>query len=127
MLTKNSTICKEKLNMKRTLVLALVMSGLVLHEAMGAENGEAAGASIADKVSLELEFSGSPLSVDSTGVVDSFTDVGFGEDASSLKLSYDDPLWGATASFLFSQETLRIFYGEMGAISGGGPLSIDEH
>ncbi|MDR2478466.1 MAG: hypothetical protein LBD48_04040 [Treponema sp.] len=82
--------------------------------------------SIADKLSLSLEFKTSVLSADSDGVVDSLTDAGFDEDESKIALSYDSDLWGGTAALKFSSETFRIFHGDIGDFAGQPPLSIDE-
>jgi hypothetical protein len=54
------------------------------------------------KSSLTLDFSASALSVNNDGDVDSFTDVGFGEDReSTLSFSYESELFGGTASLRF--------------------------
>jgi hypothetical protein len=111
--------------MKKVLMLSLVFALAGLGGLWAAE-GDGSASSIADKISLELEFSATALAVDSEGEVESFTDAGFGEDDSSISFGYDDELWGATASLLFSPETLRIFQGEIGDMAGNPPLSIDE-
>ncbi|MDR2534541.1 MAG: hypothetical protein LBD29_00735, partial [Treponema sp.] len=90
------------------------------------EPAEETAASKADKLTVALDFGGSLISVDTDGVVDSMTDAGFDEDGSTITLSYDDELWGGTASLRFSNEFLRIFDGEIADVLGGFPLSIDE-
>jgi hypothetical protein len=79
----------------------------------------------ADKVSVTLEFGASLLAADSEGVVDSMTDAGFNEDETKLGFSYEDELWGASASLKFGNENLRIFFPVV-ADNYGSPLSIDE-
>jgi hypothetical protein len=106
--------------MKKVLVVLLAVTGGILL----AHADEAV--SIADKLSLELEFNASVFSADSNGVVDSMTDAGFNEDAAQIALSYEDELWGGTASLKFGQETLRIFSGEIAGMMGGNPLSIGD-
>jgi hypothetical protein len=80
----------------------------------------------ADKVSFELEFNASVLSVDSEEVVDSMTDAGFNEDGTKIGVSYEDELWGASAALMFSNENLRFLSGEIGEMFGGFPLTLDE-
>jgi hypothetical protein len=84
------------------------------------------GESLADKVSFELEFNASILSVDSEGVVDSMTDAGFNEDGTKIGLSYEDELWGASASLMFGNEGLRFLSGEIGEMFADFPLALDE-
>ncbi|MDR3171808.1 MAG: hypothetical protein LBU17_09310 [Treponema sp.] len=112
--------------MKKMFMVSLVFALVAGARLLWADEDESkeAAPSIADKVSLELEFNASVLSVDSEGVVDSMTDAGFGDDASSLSVGYEDERWGATASFLFSPETWRIFYDDFDV--DHFPLSIDE-
>jgi hypothetical protein len=78
------------------------------------------------KVNFSLEFGASLLSADSEGVVDSLTDVGFGDGDSTVGVAYEGELFGGTASFAFAPETLRIFYGEIGDMLSWNPFSIDE-
>jgi hypothetical protein len=110
--------------MKRVFALLFALTVGLL--GIDAEESNGSAASIADKVSLELEFNASVVSVDTDGVVDSMTDAGFDEDAAKIGLSYEDELWGGVSSLKFAQETLRIFDGETADILGQGPLSIDE-
>ncbi|MDR3335631.1 MAG: hypothetical protein LBT16_00370 [Treponema sp.] len=110
--------------MRKVFVLLFALTAGLLW--VGAEESSGSALSIADKVNLELEFNASVLSVDTDGVVDSMTDAGFDEDAAKIGLSYEDELWGGTASLKFGQETLRIFHGEIGEMFAGNPLSIDE-
>jgi hypothetical protein len=84
------------------------------------------GESLADKVSLELEFNGSLISADSEGAVDSMADAGFNEDGTKIGLSYEDELWGGSAALKFGNENLRIFFAEGADMLGGSPLAIDE-
>jgi hypothetical protein len=105
--------------MKKVLAVLLVVTGGILFV-------HAEGPSIADKLSLELEFNASVISVDTDGTVESMTDAGFDEDAAKIALSYEDTLWGGTAALKFSRETLRIFSGEIADMADGNPLSIDE-
>jgi hypothetical protein len=81
----------------------------------------------ADKVSVTLEFGASLLAADSEGVVDSMTDAGFGEDGeSTLGFSYEDELWGASASLKFASENIRFLSSEIGEIFAEPVLSLDE-
>ncbi|MDR1324431.1 MAG: hypothetical protein LBK00_00155 [Treponema sp.] len=82
--------------------------------------------SVTDKVSFEMEFDASVLSVDSDGVVDSMTDSGFDEDGTKIGVSYEDELWGASASLTFGNENLRFLSGEIGEMFAGPVLSLDE-
>ena len=102
------------------------LAAIVLMGASLFAHGDEEAVSIADKVHLSLEFNASILSVDSEGVVDSMTDAGFNEDESKIALSYDDELWGGTASLGFANESLRIFNGEIADLLGEFPLFIDE-
>jgi hypothetical protein len=86
--------------------------------------------SLADKLSLSLEFNASILSVKNDGenvVADSFTDAGFNEDETKIGLAYEDELWGAGASLKFGNENLRFLDGEIGETIGYDfPLALDE-
>jgi hypothetical protein len=84
------------------------------------------GESLADKVSFELEFNASVLSLDSEGVVDSMTDSGFNDSGTKIGLAYEDELWGGSASLKFGDENLRFLSGEIGEMFAGSPLSLDE-
>jgi hypothetical protein len=81
---------------------------------------------IADKLTFELEFTGSALSIDSEGVVDSFTDSGFDEDGTKIGVGYEGEIWGASAALTFGNENLRFLSGEIGEIFAGFPLALDE-
>jgi hypothetical protein len=84
------------------------------------------GESLADKLSFELEFNASVLSIDSDGVVDSMIDSGFNEDGTKIGIAYEDEIWGASAALKFGNENLRFLSGEIGEMFGGSPLALDE-
>ncbi|MDR0399553.1 MAG: hypothetical protein LBH51_01245 [Treponema sp.] len=106
--------------------------GLVLAFGLAASSAFAEG-----DISLSLEFNASILSIDSEGVVDSMTDVGFNEDETSIDLSYEDDSWGVVSSLAFGNENLRFMNGGIESILGmkgigdislidGFPLSLSE-
>jgi hypothetical protein len=107
--------------MKKKNVLCLMAAVLIGMPLFG-QTGE----SPADKVSFDLEFNASVLSADSDGVVDSMTDAGFNEDETKIGLSYEDDLWGASASLKFGNESLRIFSSDFGEMAQEFPLVLDE-
>jgi hypothetical protein len=84
------------------------------------------GESLADKVSLELEFNTSVLSVDSEGVVDSLTDAGFDDEGSKISFGYEHEIFGGIASLKFSPMILRYFDSETAELDTDPPLSVDE-
>jgi hypothetical protein len=77
-------------------------------------------------LTLSVEFTGSLVSANSEGVVDSMADSGFDEDGTSIGVGYEAELWGAAASLKFANETLRILIAEGADMIPGSPLSIDE-
>ena len=109
------------MNKNRCIVLCL-MAMVFLGAPLFGQTGE----SPADKVNFELEFNASVLSADSEGVVDSMTDAGFNEDGTKIGLSYEDELWGATASLKFANENLRFFNSEISEMFAGPVLALDE-
>jgi hypothetical protein len=109
--------------MKKNRCMVLCLMAVVL---LGAPLFGQTSESLADKVSLALEFNGSIVSVDSEGMVDSMADAGFNEDETKFGIGYEDELWGALASLKFGNENLRIFFAEGADMLGGSPLSIDE-
>ena len=110
----------------KTRIFARAVAALVLMGAACFAYAEGDAVSIADKLHLSLDFSASILSVDSEGVMDSMTDAGFWDDGTEISLSYDDELWGGTASLVFGNESLRIFNGEIADMLGEFPLAIGE-
>ncbi|MDR2482929.1 MAG: hypothetical protein LBD08_04770 [Treponema sp.] len=110
----------------QTRIFARAAAVLVLMGMAFCAYAEGDGVSIADKLHLSLDFSASILSVDSEGVIDSMADAGFWDDGTEFSLSYDNELWGGTASLVFGDETLRIFNGEIADMLGQFPLSIGE-
>ena len=101
-------------------LIALALAGGFLF-AQADENG------ILNKVTLSLEFTGSLVTADSEGVVDSMTDAGFGEDGETkFGVGYEGELWGASASLKFGNENLRFLANEIGDMFAGSPLAIDE-
>jgi hypothetical protein len=107
---------------KNNCIVLWLMAVVLLGAPLFGQTGE----SLADKVSFELEFNASVLSVDSEGVVDSLTDAGFNEDGTKIGLSYEDELWGASAALKFGNESLRIFSSDFGDMSQQFPLALDE-
>jgi hypothetical protein len=103
---------------KALLVVAVIL--FAAHSAVAQEQGDKP----ADKVSVELDFGASLLTADSEGVVDSMTDASL-ED-SKLGFSYEDELWGASASLKFASENLRFLSGEIGEMFAEPVLSLDE-
>jgi hypothetical protein len=101
------------------LVLALI--ALTAHSAAAQEEEDGAAG-----LTLALEFTGSPISVNSEGVFDSMADSGFDEDGTSIGVGYEHELWGAAVSLKFSNEILRIIEPEGADALGENPLSIDE-
>jgi hypothetical protein len=87
---------------------------------------EDAAPSIVDKLKLELDFGASLLSADSEGVVDSMTDAGFDDGGTKIGISYEDELWGASASVTFKSENLRFLNDEIGEMFEPVPLALDE-
>jgi hypothetical protein len=79
-----------------------------------------------DKLKFEFEFNGSLISADSEGAVDSLIDSAFNEDGTKIGLSYEDELWGGSASLKFGGGNLRFLSGEIGELFAAFPLAIDE-
>ncbi|MDR1950386.1 MAG: hypothetical protein LBQ38_13430 [Spirochaetaceae bacterium] len=108
----------------------LFLSFMVLSMTCGSlfvQAQEGVDASDAGKVNFTLEFGASLFSVDSEGVVDSLTDIGFGDDAeSTIGVGYEHELFGGTVSFAFAPETLRFAVGETADMLGTTPFTIDE-
>jgi hypothetical protein len=81
--------------------------------------------SLADKLSLSLEFEASILSANKDRV-DSLTDIGFNEDETKIGVAYEDELWGASMALKFGTENLRFLDSNFADMTGGFPLAIDE-
>jgi hypothetical protein len=111
--------------MKKVCLFLVLSMTLGSFFAQGQEN-ENADASRPGKVNLTIDFDASIVSVDTNGVVDSLTDVGFDEDESVISVGYERDLFGGAASLAFGQETLRFLDGEIADMFGRSPLSIDE-
>jgi hypothetical protein len=114
---------RKEFYMKKHKRVVLCLMAMVL---MGASLFAQTEKSFADKVSFELEFNASALSVDSEGVVDSMVDSGFNEDGTKIGISYEDEFWGSSAALKFGNEGLRFLSGEIGDMFTGFPLSLDE-
>jgi hypothetical protein len=99
-------------------IMALAMTGVSL-----AAQEEGTGA----KINFTLDFNASAVSVNTDGVVDSFTDAGFGENnESTLGFSYENEFFGGVASIGFSSNPLRYLDSETAALNTASPLSVDE-
>jgi hypothetical protein len=87
--------------------------------------GVALSAQTGGKTSLTLDFNASALSINNDGDVDSFTDLGFGNDnESTLGIGYENGLFGGVASLGFLTDFGSYF--EEGFASGPPVLAIDE-
>jgi hypothetical protein len=104
------------MNGKRILLALATLAGLSLFV-------QAEEASLADKVTLSVEFNGSLISADSEGVIDSMADAGFNEDETKLGVAYEDELWGASASVKFINNPIRMLLIEE---LYSAPLALDE-
>jgi hypothetical protein len=94
-------------------VVAFAMTGVVL------------SAQTKGKTSLTLDFNASALSINNDGDVDSFTDLGFGEDhESTLGVSYENDLFGGVALLGFVSDFGS--YLDEDFATGTPPLAIDE-